>query len=66
MENRPLEYDYTVAKLFMYNAIFVGVAGMLAGVVLAWQMAFPQFNYILGVDFAEYTNFGRLTCNSYG
>ena len=60
MENRPLEYDYTVAKLFMYNAIFVGVAGMLAGVVLAWQMAFPQFNYILGVEFAEYTNFGRL------
>ncbi|HQS67246.1 MAG TPA: cytochrome-c oxidase, cbb3-type subunit I [Sulfuricurvum sp.] len=60
MENRPLEYDYTVAKLFMYNAIFVGVAGMLAGVVLAWQMAFPQFNYILGVNFAEYTNFGRL------
>ncbi len=60
MENRPLEYDYTVAKLFMYNAIFVGVAGMLAGVILAWQMAFPQFNYILGVNFAEYTNFGRL------
>lgn len=60
MENRPLEYDYTVAKLFMYNAIFVGVAGMLAGVVLAWQMAFPQFNYVLGMDLAEYTNFGRL------
>jgi cytochrome c oxidase cbb3-type subunit 1 len=60
MENRPLEYDYTVAKLFMYNAIFVGVIGMLVGVILAWQMAFPQFNTFLGVNLAEYTNFSRL------
>ncbi|HEX5710431.1 MAG TPA: cytochrome-c oxidase, cbb3-type subunit I [Sulfuricurvum sp.] len=60
MENRPLEYDYTVAKLFMYNAIFVGVVGMLVGVILAWQMAFPGLNTFLGVDLAEYTNFSRL------
>lgn len=60
MENRPLEYDYTVAKLFMYNAIFVGVIGMLVGVILAWQMAFPGLNTFLGVNLAEYTNFSRL------
>ncbi|MFA6189431.1 MAG: cytochrome-c oxidase, cbb3-type subunit I [Sulfuricurvum sp.] len=60
MENRPLEYDYTVAKLFMYNAIFVGVIGMLVGVILAWQMAFPGVNTFLGVNLAEYTNFSRL------
>lgn len=60
MENRPLEYDYTVAKLFMYNAIFVGVIGMLVGVILAWQMAFPELNSFLGVNLAEYTNFSRL------
>ena len=60
MENRPLEYDYTVAKLFMYNAVFVGVVGMLVGVILAWQMAFPGLNTFLGVDLAEYTNFSRL------
>ncbi|MDP3265922.1 MAG: cytochrome-c oxidase, cbb3-type subunit I [Sulfuricurvum sp.] len=60
MENRPLEYDYTVAKLFMYNTIFVGIVGMLVGVILAWQMAFPGVNTFLGVNLAEYTNFGRL------
>ncbi len=60
MENRPLEYDYTVAKLFMYNAIFVGVVGMLVGVILAWEMAFPGVNTFLGADLAEYTNFSRL------
>ena len=60
MENRPLEYDYTVAKLFMYNAIFVGVVGMLVGVILAWQMAFPGLNTFLGVNLAEYTSFSRL------
>ena len=60
MENRPLEYDYTVAKLFMYNAIFVGIVGMLVGAILAWQMAFPGLNSFLGVNLAEYTNFSRL------
>lgn len=60
MENRPLEYDYTVAKLFMYNAIFVGIVGMFVGAILAWQMAFPGLNSFLGVNLAEYTNFSRL------
>ncbi len=60
MENRPLEYDYTVSRLFMLNTIFVGIVGMLVGVILAWQMAYPALNTFLGADLAEYTNFSRL------
>ena len=60
MNNRPLEYDYTVAKLFMMNAIFVGTIGMFVGVILSWQMAYPELNTFLGESLAEYTNFSRL------
>ena len=60
MENRPLEYDYSVTRLFMMNAIFVGIVGMLVGVILAWQMAYPELNTFLGEGLAEYTNFSRL------
>ncbi len=60
MNDRPLEYDYSVAKLFMMNAIFVGIIGMFVGVILAWQMAYPELNTFLGEGLAEYTNFSRL------
>ncbi len=60
MENRPLEYDYTVAKMFMLTTVLLGIVGMLVGVILAWQLAFPSVNTILGSGVAEYTNFSRL------
>ena len=60
MENRPLEYDYTVAKMFMLTTVLLGIVGMLVGVILAWQLAFPQVNTFLGSGAAEYTNFSRL------
>ncbi len=60
MENRPLEYDYTVAKMFMLTTVLLGIVGMLVGVVLAWELAFPSVNTILGSGVAEYTNFSRL------
>ncbi|NOQ30397.1 MAG: cytochrome-c oxidase, cbb3-type subunit I [Helicobacteraceae bacterium] len=60
MEDRPLEYDYTIAKLFMYSTIVLGIVGMLVGVILAWEMAFPAVNTMLGEGLAEYTNFSRL------
>ena len=55
MENR-LEYDYTVAKLFTYATLFFGVVGLLLGVIIAFQMAYPELNYLAG----EYATFGRL------
>jgi len=60
MENRPLEYDYTVAKWFMLATVVLGIVGMLVGVILAWQMAFPGVNLMAGEGLAEYTNFSRL------
>ncbi len=60
MENRPLEYDYSVTRLFVLFAIFLGITGMLVGVILAWQMAYPELNTFLGEGLAEYTNFSRL------
>ncbi|MDF1874142.1 cytochrome-c oxidase, cbb3-type subunit I [Sulfurimonas sp. SAG-AH-194-I05] len=61
MENRPLEYDYSVSKLFIYNTLFVGFIGMFVGTYIAWEMAFPSLNVIFGDGaIAEYTNFSRL------
>jgi len=60
MENRPLEYDYSVAKLFMFSTILLGIVGMFIGVTLAWELAFPGVNTALGQGVAEYTNFSRL------
>jgi len=60
MENRPLEYDYTVAKMFMFTTVVLGIVGMLVGVILAFELAFPAVNTMLGEGLAEYTNFSRL------
>ena len=60
MENRPLEYDYTVAKMFMLTTVLLGFVGMLIGVILAFELAFPGVNTILGSGLAEFTNFSRL------
>ncbi|MGP1450190.1 MAG: cytochrome-c oxidase, cbb3-type subunit I [Wolinella sp.] len=51
-----LEYDYSIAKLFVYSTIAFGIVGLLLGVVIAFQMAFPELNYLAG----EYGTFGRL------
>jgi cytochrome c oxidase cbb3-type subunit 1 len=52
----PLAYDYTVAKLFLYATILFGIIGMSIGVWIAFQLAFPELNYIFG----EYGSFSRL------
>ena len=54
--NHALNYDYSVAKCFTYATILFGIIGMLIGVVIAYQMAFPELNYLAG----EYGTFGRL------
>ncbi|MFO1189837.1 MAG: cytochrome-c oxidase, cbb3-type subunit I [Alphaproteobacteria bacterium] len=48
-------YNEDVVRKFMVAAVFWGVAGFLAGVVIALQLAFP----ILNLDL-EWTTFGRL------
>jgi cytochrome c oxidase cbb3-type subunit 1 len=56
MHNPAIEYDYTVAKWFSYLAILFGILGMGIGVWIAFELAFPELNYVLG----EYTLFSRL------
>lgn len=56
MQNPAIEYDYTVAKWFSYLAILFGIIGMGVGVLIAFQLAFPELNYIAG----EYSLFSRL------
>jgi cytochrome c oxidase cbb3-type subunit 1 len=54
--NAALEYDYSVAKLFVFTTIAFGFVGMLIGTLIAAQLAFPELNYLLG----EYGTFSRL------
>lgn len=60
MVKDQLDYDYAVAKMFMSTAVVLGIVGMLIGVILAFELAFPQVNLIFGHGLAEFTNFSRL------
>lgn len=55
-EKVTMEYDYSIAKLFLYSMLVFGFVGMLFGVILALQLAYPSLNYLAG----EYSIFGRL------
>jgi cytochrome c oxidase cbb3-type subunit 1 len=56
MQNAAVGYDYTVAKWFTFATIAFGIIGMGIGVLIAFQMAFPELNYLAG----EYATFSRL------
>ena len=51
-----IEYDYSIAKTFTFATILFGIIGMLVGVIIAFQLAFPALNNLAG----EYGTFGRL------
>ncbi len=51
-----INYDYTVAKYFTVATIVLGIVGMTVGVIIAFQLAFPELNNLFG----EYGTFGRL------
>ncbi|PHR71767.1 MAG: cytochrome-c oxidase, cbb3-type subunit I [Arcobacter sp.] len=51
-----IEYDYSVAKAFTFTAIIFGIIAMLVGVIIAFQLAYPDLNNLAG----EYGTFGRL------
>ncbi|WP_207432023.1 cytochrome-c oxidase, cbb3-type subunit I [Sabulibacter ruber] len=48
-------YDNKIVRDFAYATLFWGVAGMLIGVIIAFQLARPELN----MD-TEYTTFGRV------
>lgn len=55
MEHEKFYYDNKIVKLFAYATIVWGVVGLLVGLVIALQLAFPVLNF--GIEF---TSFGRV------
>ncbi|MBL0687500.1 MAG: cytochrome-c oxidase, cbb3-type subunit I [Sulfurospirillum sp.] len=54
--SKIINYDYSVAKLFAIATIVFGIVGMVVGVWIAFQMAYPELNNLAN----EYGTFGRL------
>ena len=52
---RAISYDDDIIRKFTIATVFWGVVGFLVGVVIAWQLAFPELN--LGLP---WTSYGRL------
>ena len=55
MEKEKFYYDNNIVKLFVFATIIWGIVGMLVGVLIAAQIAFPALNFNL-----EFTSFGRV------
>ena len=55
MQLEKFYYDNKIVKQFGIATLFWGVIGMLVGVLIAFQLAFPALNF--GIP---YTSFGRL------
>jgi len=55
LNNTAPKYDDSIVKGFIISALVWGIAAMLVGVIIAFQMVYPELN--LGLP---YTSFGRL------
>lgn len=58
MVTEKFSYDNKIVKLFAYATVIWGITGMLVGLIIALQLAYPEFfNDYLGFSFLS---FGRL------
>jgi cytochrome c oxidase cbb3-type subunit I len=55
MNNETMTYDYTVVRQFAIVTVILGIVGMLIGVFIASQMAWPVLNFD-----TPWLSFGRL------
>ncbi len=55
MNNETMTYDYTVVRQFAIATVVIGIVGMLVGVFIASQMAWPVLNFD-----TPWLSFGRL------
>ncbi|MFV9615111.1 MAG: cytochrome-c oxidase, cbb3-type subunit I, partial [Gammaproteobacteria bacterium] len=55
MNNETMTYDYTVVRQFAIATVVIGIVGMLVGVLIASQMAWPVLNFD-----TPWLSFGRL------
>lgn len=57
MQTETFYYDNKIPKMFAIACIFWGVVGMLLGVLIAFQLAFPVLNFS---EYFPYLSFGRV------
>jgi len=55
MNNETMTYDYTVVRQFAIATVIIGIVGMLVGVLIASQLAWPVLNFD-----TPWLSFGRL------
>ena len=55
MNNETMTYDYTVVRQFAIATVILGIVGMLVGVLIASQLAWPILNFD-----TPWLSFGRL------
>ena len=55
VDMEEFQYDNTIVRNFAIASIVFGIVGMLVGVLIAFQLAFPALNLDI-----PYTTFGRL------
>ena len=55
MNNQTMTYDYTVVRQFAIATVILGIVGMLVGVLIASQLAWPVLNFD-----TPWLSFGRL------
>ena len=55
MNDQTMTYDYTVVRQFAIATVILGIVGMLVGVLIASQMAWPVLNFD-----TPWLSFGRL------
>ena len=55
MNNETMTYDYSVVRQFAIATVILGIVGMLVGVFIASQMAWPALNFD-----TPWLSFGRL------
>ena len=55
MNNETMTYDYSVVRQFAIATVILGIVGMLVGVLIASQMAWPVLNFD-----TPWLSFGRL------
>lgn len=55
METEKIYYDNKIVKYFAYATIFWGIVGMVVGLLIALQLAFPVFNFN-----TDFLTFGRI------
>lgn len=60
MEVQTVKYDNKIVKYFAFATLIWGFVGMLVGLIVASQLAFPEFfNDYLGFSFLSLVDYGR-------